>query len=181
MTKGTTTKEILLIHARRLFWSRGYSNVSVREIANAAGVDVALISRYFGSKIGLFEATLETLAKLDPTEFLTAEALVDMIVDMFANAPNGAVEASPISLILLNASDGDVGQFVVDRQIECWQNALEIIIGSKSRAALFFAAILGFSVAQKTLHMDGISTPGSDEHREQLRHMLETALASPDF
>jgi AcrR family transcriptional regulator len=178
---GTTTKEMLLTQARRLFWSRGFSNVSVRQIASAAGVDVALIARYFGSKLGLFEATLETLAKLDPDEFPTAVALVDLIVEMFANAPYGGVEASPISLILLNASDEKVGQLVIDRQIECWQKTLEIIIGSKSRAALFFAAILGFSIAQKTLHMDGISTPGSDEHREQLRHMLETALASPDF
>jgi AcrR family transcriptional regulator len=180
MTKGTTTKDILLTHACRLFWSRGYSNVSVRTIAKAAGVDVALIARYFSSKRGLFEATLDTLVKLDPAYFPTAEALVDMLVEMFANAPKGGVEASPISMILLNASDDEVGALVAQRQYDCWQNALEAIIGSKSQAALFFAAVMGFSVAQKTLHMDGIATAGTDQHRAQLRHMLMSALNSPD-
>ncbi len=181
MTKKATTKETLLIHACRLFWSRGYSNVSVRDIAGAAGVDVALIARYFGSKLGLFEATLDTLEKIDPAEFPTVDALINMVVGMYANAPKGGIEASPISMILLNANDREVGKLVAERQYECWQRPLEKIIGSKSRAALFFAALMGFSVAQKTLDMDGIAKPGSEEHRAQFRHMLTTALESPAF
>ena len=180
MTKGASTKEVLLTHACRLFWSRGYSNVSVREVAKAAGVDVALIARYFGSKLGLFEATLETLEKLDPSAFPNANALIDTIVELFANAPDGNGEASPVSLILMNAGDPEVGQLVTECQNENWQNPMEEIIGSKSRAAVFFAAILGFSVVQKTMRMDGIAAPGSDEHREQLRHVLKSALESPE-
>ena len=165
----TNTKEILLTHACRLFWSRGYSNVSVREIAKAAGVDVALIARYFGSKLGLFEATLETIGSTDPADFNSAEEFVDLIVEMFANAPKDGVEASPISLILMNATDPDVGEMVVQGQYESWQRPIEKILGSKSRAAVFFAAVLGFSVVQKSMKMDGIAPAGSDEHRAQFR------------
>ena len=180
MSKGATTKEILLSHACRLFWSRGYSNVSVREISKAAGVDVALIARYFGSKLGLFEATLETLDRLDPDAFQSADDLVDVIVEMFANAPKDGVEASPISLILMNANDPEVGQMVIEGQYERWQSGMEKIIGSKSRAAVFFAAVLGFSVAQKSMKMDGIAEVGSDDHRAQFRHFLQSALQGPD-
>ena len=58
MMKPLTTKEKILETARQLFWTRGYSNVSVRDITGAAGVDAALVSRYFGGKQGLFEAVL---------------------------------------------------------------------------------------------------------------------------
>ncbi|MEO0371384.1 MAG: TetR family transcriptional regulator, partial [Pseudomonadota bacterium] len=52
MAKPRPTKEKLLGAARDLFWTRGYSNVSVRDITGAAGVDAALVSRYFGGKRG---------------------------------------------------------------------------------------------------------------------------------
>ncbi|MEE4275738.1 MAG: helix-turn-helix domain-containing protein [Thermoleophilia bacterium] len=45
--------------AERLFAARGYRNVSVRDIAEAAGVTHPLIYHYFGSKRALFAAVLE--------------------------------------------------------------------------------------------------------------------------
>ena len=54
------TRRALLAGARRLFSERGYDHVGVREIAAAAGVNAALVNRYFGSKLGLFrEAVAE--------------------------------------------------------------------------------------------------------------------------
>lgn len=47
------SREKLLQHAERLFAERGYSGVSVRDIANAAGVNSALIGYYFTGKQGL--------------------------------------------------------------------------------------------------------------------------------
>ena len=180
MKKGQDTRDLLQKHARMLFWSKGYSNVSVREVAKAAGVDVALIARYFGSKLGLFEATLETLNKIDADDFSSVDRLVDAFVDLFANAPKEGTDASPISMILLNANDSEVGPIVARTQYEYWQSGLEEIIGSKSQAALFFSAMMGFSVSQKILHLDGIAELGSDAYRAQFRHMLTTAIASPD-
>ena len=87
MNRGNDTKDLLLACACKIFWSKGYSNVSVREISNAAGVDVALIARYFGSKRGLFEATLKNLNKIESKDFPTSESLIDAIVDLFASHP----------------------------------------------------------------------------------------------
>ena len=49
------TRRALLDGARRLFSRSGYDHVGVREIAATAGVNAALVNRYFGSKLGLFE------------------------------------------------------------------------------------------------------------------------------
>ena len=55
-------REKLIHHARELFTVMPYAKVSTRLIANRAGVNVAMIRYYFGSKDGLFETMLrETL------------------------------------------------------------------------------------------------------------------------
>lgn len=55
---AASTKAAILAAAQSAFATEGYANVGVREIAAAAGVDRALIVRYFGSKEALFEAAL---------------------------------------------------------------------------------------------------------------------------
>jgi AcrR family transcriptional regulator len=49
----------LLAAAGALFDERGYDAATVREIGERAGVDPALIARYFGGKEGLYLATLQ--------------------------------------------------------------------------------------------------------------------------
>lgn len=56
---GDTNKRRLLEAAREQFSSQEYRSVTMRSIAAQAGVDVALIARHFGSKDGLFAATVE--------------------------------------------------------------------------------------------------------------------------
>ena len=55
----------VLSAARALFATQGYASTSLRNVAELAGVDVALVSYYFKNKAGLLEAAL-TL----PAEFL---------------------------------------------------------------------------------------------------------------
>ena len=105
MNRYSNTKDLLLTNACKIFWSKGYSNVSVREISNAAGVDVALIARYFGSKRGLFEATLENLTKIEAKDVQSSKTLIDAIVELFSNGPKDNIEASPISMVLTNSDD----------------------------------------------------------------------------
>ena len=53
-------KQIQIIEtAEELFADRGYDGTSVRDIADEAGVNVAMISYYFGSKEKLMEALFE--------------------------------------------------------------------------------------------------------------------------
>jgi AcrR family transcriptional regulator len=53
------SRQALLDAADALFDERGYDAATVRDIGERAGVDPALIARYFGSKEGLYLATLE--------------------------------------------------------------------------------------------------------------------------
>ena len=55
---ATVTRASLLAAATDRFVREGYDSVSLREIASDAGVDVSLVSRYFGGKEELFAEVL---------------------------------------------------------------------------------------------------------------------------
>jgi TetR/AcrR family transcriptional regulator, regulator of cefoperazone and chloramphenicol sensitivity len=52
--EGAQARQRLLLSALKLFASNGFSKTSIREIAHAAGVNVAAISYYFGDKAELY-------------------------------------------------------------------------------------------------------------------------------
>src|SRR4051812_24113332 len=53
---GVQSRERLLLSAMRLFAEQGFARTSTREIALAAGTNIASISYYFGDKAGLYRA-----------------------------------------------------------------------------------------------------------------------------
>ena len=55
MSKSPGVKERILESAKELFISKGYAGTSVRDIAAAAGANVAHVKYYFDSKANLFE------------------------------------------------------------------------------------------------------------------------------
>lgn len=55
---GTGTRQRILETALQLFSNSGYDKVSVRDIAQAAEVNVAAISYHFGGKPGLYRAAM---------------------------------------------------------------------------------------------------------------------------
>lgn len=54
---GAEARNQLLMAALRLFSAQGFAKTSVRDIAQAAGANVAAIRYYFGDKAGLYRAT----------------------------------------------------------------------------------------------------------------------------
>ncbi|MFK7835526.1 MAG: helix-turn-helix domain-containing protein [Sulfitobacter sp.] len=179
MNKAIATREKLLTEAKILLWARGYSSVSLREIAQRAGVDVALISRYFGGKLGLFEATLA--GAFEVPDVPDEATLVDLVMQMFADAPRGGETPSVLQLIQTNATDPEVGEMVRAAQSDGMQAKLEDVLGDRSRAAVFMSVLMGFAMAEKTLKLEGIAAPGSRAFDAQLRHLMVSALAfAPD-
>ena len=84
-------RQQLLDVAERLFAQKGYEAVSIRDLASEAGVNVAMVSYYFGSKDKLFEALIES--KMPRTrerlEELAASGLspwekLSQVIDMYA-------------------------------------------------------------------------------------------------
>lgn len=88
-TDGVEARSQLLMAALRLFSAHGFAKTSVRDIAQAAGANVAAIRYYFGDKAGLYRATFfNTLdsGHNDPAAFNDpALPLTDALNRLFAN------------------------------------------------------------------------------------------------
>lgn len=89
-----TEKQIHIIRiAEKLFAEKGFNGTSVRDIAEAAGVNIAMISYYFGSKEKLMQALfedrtsgiinrVESLLKVESlTPFQKIEILIDDYIE----------------------------------------------------------------------------------------------------
>ena len=70
------TQRKILSSASDLFAQRGRAGASVRDIARGAGVSLAMVHHYFGSKDGLYEACVESM--LDELEQLAVKLPVEL-------------------------------------------------------------------------------------------------------
>ncbi len=57
------SKQALLDAAKKLFAEKGYEGATVKDLADAAGVNVSLVSYHFGGKEGLYRAVLVQFAQ----------------------------------------------------------------------------------------------------------------------
>ncbi len=56
MNKTSNTKQLICEHAKRLFNEKGYTQVSLRDIADAAGTTIGNLTHHFPQKRNLIEA-----------------------------------------------------------------------------------------------------------------------------
>ena len=84
-------REHILAVAEKLFGDKGFDGTSVRDIAQHANVNLAMISYYFGSKEKLLEALLEQRANytileaLNKDESLTPWEKIDRVVEFYVD------------------------------------------------------------------------------------------------
>ena len=101
---STATRAAILAAAQAQFARMGYDSATVRDIAASAGVDVALISRYFGSKEGLFVEALK--ASIHPEGFLSLDraAFAREVATMMAGDPHADEAKTHTFQFLLRAA-----------------------------------------------------------------------------
>lgn len=119
-------KSRLLKAATHLFIKKGYRGVSIREIAERAKTNSALISYYFGDKEGLFIQVFKTVAaplnakrvasfeKLEEAGEITVESVVRAwVAPMFEGA--SLSKESPIAALSLslNAEHGKLSEDLI--------------------------------------------------------------------
>ncbi|MES2743046.1 MAG: CerR family C-terminal domain-containing protein [Pseudomonadota bacterium] len=94
---GEQSRERLLLAAMRLFGEQGYAKTSIRQIAQAAGANVAAISYYFGDKASLYRAAFtwhghdkrSECAAFDQPHFTLREALAGFYGQMLEPLKEG--------------------------------------------------------------------------------------------
>lgn len=105
------TRGQVLESARNLFAESGFAGTSVRAVAEAAGVDAALVHHYFGTKRELFLAAIDI--PLDPEKLLAAltsvprDRLGDTLVRAVIGFWDGDHQQAGIALLKAQVADPD--------------------------------------------------------------------------
>ncbi|GAA1461625.1 TetR family transcriptional regulator [Williamsia maris] len=97
------TRAALVSAARKRFADDGFAATTVRAVAADAGVDAALVMRYFGSKRGLYEAATEVDLHLPDFTAVPRRRLGAVIVETFLNRWEGP-EGEPLRVLLASAA-----------------------------------------------------------------------------
>ncbi|MFC4121734.1 TetR/AcrR family transcriptional regulator [Nonomuraea zeae] len=185
---AAATRQALLRAAHGRFTRLGYDRTTLRDVAADAGVNLALIKRYFGSKEGLFKAALAATPRLPggeaafPRDLATlAEALSRQL-----SADAWPEFGEHPALMLLRVSgdervDGLRRQALRDfsRQVLEASGPGSAQAGDERllRAELVVALGVGVAVVRSAVGLQPLRDATSDELIGPLRDVVEALLA----
>jgi AcrR family transcriptional regulator len=178
------TRERIREAARQLFLADGYQAVSLRSIAAAAEVDVALVSYYFGSKQGLFAATMALpLSPADIFQQVIAGDL-DTLPERALRSLLGVWDAEetggPLRALAMTAvADPEVTRLLRELVSRELVDLLAERLGDpegRERAGAFVAQMSGLIFSRYLLRLEPIATMTADEVVRRLAPSLEIAL-----
>ncbi|MET0423811.1 MAG: TetR family transcriptional regulator [Actinoplanes sp.] len=179
------TRLLLLDAARRRFVQDGYAATTVRDIADDAGVNVALISRYFVSKEGLFEQCLSAAVdELRSTVEVPLERIGEAIVRHSAGPgadgrpgrlamllrKSGDERADAIRLGVLRASSERLATLAGWRPGEPGADALLL------RAQLVLATAIGLSLLRAATPVEPLASATDEELLGPLQDLVAATL-----
>jgi AcrR family transcriptional regulator len=141
------SRAALLEAAGALFDDRGYDAATVREIGERAGVDPALIARYFGGKEGLYLATLQHDDGRPPLPAAPAE-LLECMLSRSERLGLGPVSLAMVSPTLSDAMREQVSAILAARVVEPVAGELGDGPAARLRAEVLLATAVGVALAR---------------------------------
>lgn len=168
----TGTKDAILEAARESFAEHGFEAATVRDIAQRAGVDPAMIHHYFGSKEKLFVAVVD--APIDPSEVLatpepvTGDRLGEHLVRSLLRVWDSPRGSAGLALLrsAMSSSRGAVllREFVLARAIRPVVAQVEPDPAQAAwRASLVASQLAGLAMARYVLRVEPLASATHDE------------------
>lgn len=149
-TRREETEAVILAAARSHFSRKGFEQVGIRNIADAAGVNAALVIRYFGSKEHLFEKAVTQEVYLDELFRLPREQLGEVLVRYIV----GKKDADSLLALLRSASNEQAGA-LLRRSLEVqFITPLAALMEGDDRAlraSLIAAQLLGVALMREVI------------------------------
>ena len=185
----TTTREAIAEAARRQFAELGYDRATLRGIAGEAGVDAALVVRFYGSKDALFREVMALPPAI--TEAFTALAdgpranvgrrLAEVIVGMLENPRSRSIVLGRIRSASSHPDAAALVREIVTRDVGGLVAALTDD-EPETRAVLVGSQVVGLALARYIVRVEPLaSLPAADvvdSIAPTLQHYLVGTLKS---
>ena len=178
---AAATRDAILAAARARFLEDSYDSVGLRDIASDAGVDVALVSRYFGGKEKLF---VEVLGKKEPDWLppgTPAAELPTLLTTLFMNHDEAEhrEHAEYLLIILRSASSPKAAEIVRDALRGGVLEPLAACLDGEdadARASLAMAVWMGATMLRTIMTVEPLNRHGCEVVGGRLAALYEAAL-----
>jgi AcrR family transcriptional regulator len=165
------TRQALLDVARVRFIRDGYAATTVRHIADDAGVNVALINRYFTSKEGLFEACLATAVTDVREKFadMSADGIATRIVQRITDSADDAHVQDGLLMLLRTTGDERIETMrrtvleAVSHRLAEAASGAEPDRPALVRAQIVLATAIGLTLLRTSLRLSPLVSAGEQE------------------
>lgn len=152
------TKAAILDAACHVFATCGYGEAGVRDIAARAGVNPALVGRYFGSKLELFETALEASFDISHFTGMPRERYGELVAASLCRSQDE--DASAVPMLVFSAGDSEARKAAlrilknrVVEPLETWFGQPE----AAERAAQLMLLVTGFYTYRIMLPLDPVA------------------------
>ena len=171
----------MLDAARRRFLQESYENVGLRDVARDAGVDVALVGRYFGSKEELFREVLGVghEQEIVPVGMAASEIPAHLAQLFMQQGGDGNEHVERLLIILRSASSPSASKIVRD----ALRNDVLQPLGGKLggtrpelRASTSMAVWMGMTIMRTVMSVEPLCAADPDVE-QRLQKLMEAALA----
>lgn len=167
----TNTREVIAEAARTLFAQKGYRATTLRAIADAAEVDAALVSHFYGNKATLFSKVVafprdaeEIVAEVcgGPQESVGQRLAIVIARNMFLDS----IVLNMASMVRAATSEEDAADFLRERFLA--DILLPIAVGvspdsPEKRASLVMSQSNGLVFARLILEIEPLASMGEEE------------------
>nr|WSZ94698.1 TetR/AcrR family transcriptional regulator [Streptomyces sp. NBC_00857] len=174
------TRAALVGAAARRFGRYGYNGTSVRDIAKEAGVDAALVYRYFGSKEALFEAVTTRTAMFEPLRHLPLEDVAVWIRDFISNSPSEDEFPHPVLSVLRSSSREEAVGQLRDEITEVFSESFAKRLDgpdAEVRAELLSAWLLGTTLMRMAIRTPALVAASDSTLLTYLRAGIDPLLS----
>ncbi|WP_035752881.1 TetR/AcrR family transcriptional regulator [Parafrankia discariae] len=183
---GSDSRERILAAARERFLADGYQAVTLRSVAAAAGVDSALPSYFFGSKQGLFAASMALAVNpADVLDHVLAgehDGLAERVLRGVLGVWDDPTSGPPLRTMLTTAMTDPaltrlvreaVGRELIDRLTARFGGP-----AGREHAAAFSLQVAGLILSRYVLELDPIASMTPDEIIRRCAPALQVVVDS---
>jgi len=171
---AAASRAALLAAAREVFRELGYERATTREIGERAGVDPALIARYFGSKENLFIASI---AEVDPAEteiVFDPRGFVSFLLEYWEERGHNPLSRALASPVLSEDARREIGAVVSDLMLR--PEAEELRARGVSRPELRAELLVALAVGVAMTRANGTLETLARASRAELLEVLAPAV-----
>ena len=183
LRKSDRTREAIRVAAEELFAQHGYERTTIREIAERASIDPALVIRYFGSKEELFaraasiKLELPSAAEVDPSE--VGRALIAHFLELW----EGAQSSQSMAVLLRSAASNELAAAKMRQiflaQVMPFIRAMGDPATAGRRAGLVSSQLLGLAMCRYVLELPPVVALSRDEIVALVGPTLQRYISGP--